>query len=349
MNFFNIKMKSKMKTMNFFKIFCVILFTGALCGCFEYPPYEITSTPFVNTKALNIYVGDEVQITASPSNSAFQWSSDNESVATVSPSGVVTAIDEGIATISVVSSNGKTNIDVRVRIFVPLTDINLPIQSVKLNIGDKAQVWAYSVPEDASEAVFTWTSADPSIATVDKNGIVTAIAKGITTVTVSAGDIEKIITVNVILLVKYSKTGWLAEADSYLANWADGNGATGGGGHPLRTIDGDVTSAWHSTTASPQNQLPHWIRLDMLSQRDVYRLELYLHPKFQYAKTVRIYLSDSPEEAAWDLATEFTFPAGVSTTLELPTNKTGRYLIIYFTDSKSGVYSNLAEVNVWGN
>jgi hypothetical protein len=340
----------KMKTGIYLKFFCVIMLASMVCGCMEYPKSEVTNLPFVNKTALNLYIGDEAQITASPSNATFQWSSDNESVARVSQSGVVTAIDEGLATISVASENGKTNVDVRVRIFVPLTDINLSVQEVKLFSGDKAQMYANPVPEDASDVVFTWTSADPDIATVDKNGLITAIARGITSITVSAGDIEKVISVNVIVMEKYDKTGWVAEADSYLANWADGNGATGNGGHPQRAIDGDLTSAWHSTTASPQNQLPHWLRIDMLTQKDVYRVELYLHPLFHYAKTIRLFMSDSPEQAAWDLATELTFPVGVvSTMVELPTNKTGRYLIIYFLDTRTYIYSNLAEVNVYGN
>jgi hypothetical protein len=189
-----------MKTINFLKILCVILFTGTLCGCFEYPPYEITSPPFVNATALNIYVGDEVQITASPSNAAFKWSSDNESVATVSQSGVVTALDEGLATISVASENDKTDVDVRVRIFVPLTDVNISKQAVTLfGVSDKVQIWASTVPENASENTFTWRSADPSVATVNNEGLITAVrTNASTTVTVRIGSFVKVIEVTII-------------------------------------------------------------------------------------------------------------------------------------------------------
>jgi uncharacterized protein YjdB len=144
-----------MKTCIYLKSFCVILFASIICGCTEYPKSEITNPPFVNKTALTMYVGDETQITASPSNASFKWSSDNESVASVSQTGVVTAIGEGLATISVASENDKTDVDVRVSIFVPLTDINLPKQLIFAYPGTKVQIWAYPIPEDASGVVFT--------------------------------------------------------------------------------------------------------------------------------------------------------------------------------------------------
>lgn len=46
------------------------------------------------------------------------------------------------------------------------------------------------VDTEASAAVLTWTSSDKSVATVSETGLVTAIAKGNTTITVSSGNVS---------------------------------------------------------------------------------------------------------------------------------------------------------------
>jgi hypothetical protein len=149
-------------------------------------------------------------------------------------------------------------------------------------------------------------------------------------------------------LISYPKTNWVADADSYLSNWGDGKGTAAAGGFPAQTIDDNLTSAWHSTTSAPTNQLPHWVRVDLGTEQTIDRVEIYLHSRYRYAKTVRIYTSNSSvaNVASWELAKEYVFPypQDVSTTIELTEHNRGRYLIIYFVDSTSGVYSNLAEI-----
>ncbi len=69
---------------------------------------------------------------------------------------------------------------------------------VKLAIGETKQIAVSILPEDA-QVDLTWTSADPSIATVDENGVVTGVKVGITTVTVTAfnGEIKENVSVYV--------------------------------------------------------------------------------------------------------------------------------------------------------
>jgi len=226
-----------MKT-KFFTLCISVLAIGCfLCGCNdEIKKDALDKYIYVNNSSLNVYIGDEVQLKASPPNLVFQWSSDNESVATVSQSGVVTAVSEGIATISVAWENEKTDVEVKVRTFVPLTDINLIEESVKLFPGDKVQITTSPVPIDASENIFIWTSANQDVATVDKSGLIKAIAKGITTVTVKSGNIEKAIIVNVPELYQCDKVGsggTVTVSDAH----------TEGGGKD-KIIDGDYANHW---------------------------------------------------------------------------------------------------------
>ena len=62
------------------------------------------------------------------------------------------------------------------------TGITLDQTSLSLNSGTTAQLSATISPEDAI-ATITWTSSDESIATVDQNGLVTAVASGTCTIT----------------------------------------------------------------------------------------------------------------------------------------------------------------------
>jgi len=157
---------------------------------------------------------------------------------------------------------------------------------------------------------------------------------------------------------KMLKTNWVASADSYLV-WSAGDGLTpGGGGHPQRTVDNDITSAWHSSinatfdaaTNKNQNALPHWVVVDMGEVQELHSIELYVHNTYRYVRTVRIYASNSPDRTDWEkpenLALEFDFPYATSnnTLQEITTPKQGQYLIVCFPNSGSNPYSNLAEI-----
>ena len=55
-------------------------------------------------------------------------------------------------------------------------------------VGDTFTITATVKPEDAFNRTVTWSSSDPSIATVDENGTVTAIAKGEAIITTESAD-----------------------------------------------------------------------------------------------------------------------------------------------------------------
>ena len=55
-------------------------------------------------------------------------------------------------------------------------------------VGDTFTITATVKPEDAFNRTVTWSSSDPSIATVDENGTVTAIAKGEAIITAESAD-----------------------------------------------------------------------------------------------------------------------------------------------------------------
>lgn len=76
-------------------------------------------------------------------------------------------------------------------------------EDVELQIGQTAEIVAATVPATASFNALTYASSDANIATVDENGVVTGVAEGNTTITVTANEMEnfsKTINVTVTLV-----------------------------------------------------------------------------------------------------------------------------------------------------
>ena len=71
---------------------------------------------------------------------------------------------------------------------VRVSAIELSDSEKKLNVGKSFTITATVKPDNAWNRTVTWSSSDPSIATVDENGTVTAIAKGEAIITAESAD-----------------------------------------------------------------------------------------------------------------------------------------------------------------
>ena len=69
---------------------------------------------------------------------------------------------------------------------VPVRSVTLTIDSTYMKVGEAKTLYATVRPADAADTSVTWTSSDQSIATVDANGKVTAVAQGTATITVTS-------------------------------------------------------------------------------------------------------------------------------------------------------------------
>ena len=82
----------------------------------------------------------------------------------------------------------------------PVNGIMLNTNSVRMAVGTTAQMVAEVRPSNAVDKSLTWTSADETVATVDANGLITGVAEGKTTVTVTSNEtgISSVINVTVV-------------------------------------------------------------------------------------------------------------------------------------------------------
>ena len=113
------------------------------------------------------------------------WSSNNESVATVSPTGLVTALSPGGAIITATSEGRSAPASVTVAA-IPVASMRVQPASQSLVQGQTAQLQAQPLDADGKPLVgrvVLWSTSNASVATVTSTGSVTAHALGTAVIT----------------------------------------------------------------------------------------------------------------------------------------------------------------------
>ncbi|MBM6786394.1 Ig-like domain-containing protein [Collinsella tanakaei] len=117
------------------------------------------------------------------------WTSSNSAIARVDSSGKVIAVSAGKATITATTRDGgKTATCVITVKGSAVTGVSLDRTSLVLGKGESYTLKATVAPTDAENKEVTWKSTDSSIARVDSNGNVTAVASGKVTITATTDD-----------------------------------------------------------------------------------------------------------------------------------------------------------------
>lgn len=132
-------------------------------------------------------------------NLGVTFTSSDDSVLTVSATGLVTALSSGVATVTVTSVEDATKM-ATVEITV-LVDVTLSFTTEASDLGtSKTLQLAYTLVGNGSLGV-TFTSSDEAILTVSDTGLVTAVSIGVATITVtSVEDATKTATVEITVL-----------------------------------------------------------------------------------------------------------------------------------------------------
>lgn len=160
------------------------------------------SSVTLNKTSLTISEGGSQTLTAtvSPSNAtnkSVSWASDNESVATVTSSGVVVAKAAGTAVITVTTVDGGKTASCVVTVKPRVTGVTLNYSSISLIVGSSRTLTATVTPSDALDKSVTWSSNNTSVATVSTSGTVSAKAVGTAVITVRTNDGGKTATCTV--------------------------------------------------------------------------------------------------------------------------------------------------------
>jgi len=151
----------------------------------------------------------------------FEWTSSNSSIiplyfGEISVTGYGSVVLEGTSS---KNSEDKITIPIQVNEYVKVTIS--PEETLLLTTGTTSKLTALVTPVDATNQNINWTSSNPSIATVDSMGNVTAISRGkaVITATSEVGHYEAKVKVQVSLpyyKVSFDSKGGTAVSDVFL-------------------------------------------------------------------------------------------------------------------------------------
>lgn len=163
------------------------------------PPVAVTgvSLDASSSETINAYTSITLGAKVVPTNATNQkvtWRSSNTAVAKVDSNGVVVAKKAGTTTITVATIDGAKKATCKITVVLPegsVTGVKLKTKSFTLYEGSGKTLEATVSPSNAINKDVTWKSIEPSIATVDSNGRVTALERGITQIMVTTVDGKK--------------------------------------------------------------------------------------------------------------------------------------------------------------
>ena len=155
----------------------------------------------ISQPSADMEIGETLSLkaTVSPSNASYDaitWTSAKPQVASVSASGLVSAISEGNTTITVTAGGKAASCSVTVvKGFVAVSAISLNKTSLELVEDDTETLTATVSPDDATDKTVSWTSSNEDVAKV-KDGTVTAIKEGNANITANTPTVIFCLTFN---------------------------------------------------------------------------------------------------------------------------------------------------------
>ena len=189
-------------------------------------------------------IGETLQLTATltsndppnePTNSSVEFTSSNDKIATVDKNtGLVTATGCGTATITVTTSDGNKTAEAEVTVHVEVTGISELRETLKLEIAldESAPLPAWKLtykvlPEIACNRTVRWVCDNPSVASVDEEGVVTALSEGTATIYVvtNEGNFPMSCVVTVVREIPAPPSGF-DPAGAKVYNFSRGSGGT---------------------------------------------------------------------------------------------------------------------------
>ena len=128
---------------------------------------------------------------ANASDKSVSWTSGSTEVATVDENGNVTAVKTGETTVAVTTKDGGKTAAFKVTVTakpVSVTGVKLDKSEFKLKKGESVTLTATVESAGATNKKVSWSSNNPSVATVDEEGKVTAVSSGEAAIIVTTED-----------------------------------------------------------------------------------------------------------------------------------------------------------------
>jgi endonuclease/exonuclease/phosphatase family metal-dependent hydrolase len=154
---------------------------------------------------ISLVYGKTVTLTATvfpdnADNKTVSWNSNVPAIAFVDNYGKIKAIGTGSTVITVTTQDGNKTAACSVTVnplIISITDISLSQRMLSLIVGETATLTAILTPVNATDKTVTWSSSDPTVATVNAStGKISAVAPGQAAISATTNDGGKIATCN---------------------------------------------------------------------------------------------------------------------------------------------------------
>lgn len=237
----------------------------------------------------------QLKFKTDPADQAIAFYCSNNQVANVTKDGTVKAIGPGIASIYAVSLNGtkRAQTSCVVNVLSHIKSISVSDEYVMVSIDSPLDVSSlfFIYPLNATNTRLIYKSTDTNIATIDKDGIITSVGKGVVNIVAMPADgKEGVVSAPLKVYSNYSavelsKTGWTAVASE---QYSSGYGAS-------KIIDGSTTSFWHNDISKVSN--PPWsLMVDMKEEKTFNKISIWRRNGYTDTRTVDIYISGKTED-----------------------------------------------------
>ena len=155
----------------------------------------ISNTTYTMNKGATITPSVVINPVDTTDDTTVTWASKNTEVATVDATGKITAVKAGQAIIEAKVGDKTSSFTVDVK--VPMTGISLKSSTDLIKNQKETLVVSFLPADTTDDRTIAWSSSDNSVATVDSNGVVTALKEGTATITAKCGTFQKECTVKV--------------------------------------------------------------------------------------------------------------------------------------------------------
>ena len=141
------------------------------------------ATETLTVEELSLHMADgamQATVTVEPAELADQltWKTGDASIATVDETGLVTPVKEGHTSLLVLAPDG-TRGKAMITVWSGPKELTLTADAAETSVGGTVAVAAADETGAAVDATtLAWSSSDETVATVDENGTVTAVAAG---------------------------------------------------------------------------------------------------------------------------------------------------------------------------
>ena len=168
----------------------------ATCTLTAVPATVLATSITLDVTEAELGIGRTLQLTATilpedVSTHGVTWSSSNDAVAIVNEMGLVTALAEGETVITAATVDGTELTATCTMTVVPVKAERIELnytEDTVLKLGETLQFTATITPDDATDKTVTWSTSDENVATVDEEGLVTAVGIGEAIITATTAD-----------------------------------------------------------------------------------------------------------------------------------------------------------------